>query len=349
MILLEPNTVPRRVLVSVLLLVSACVHPVDAFHCTSSDQCSNGGICQTTGFCSFADTECPSGQRYGTASGALGDSCVGEEQIGGEPPSCDPAKPFGTPVLVEGVASSTEDASMRLSADEKTAYFFSARSGTKLLYTASRTSVTAAFHDVAVLANVNTDNQYNPVISADGLTLFFASYRASGVGDNDIYQATRSSLTADFANTRLAPNVNTAASEVMPFVTRDSTTMYFVRTTLTTGDTVFRAVGSVSRGFTNPTPVPELDGPTNDADPVLSADGLTVFWATDRPGGLGDLDVWQGHRSSPTAAFGELAPVASVNSAAFDAPSDVSADGCRLYMTSIRDGRPAIFVATRPP
>lgn len=337
-------------------MFSACVRPVDAFLCSSSDQCTSNGVCQTTtGFCSFQDGDCASGQRYAPASGALGGVCVGEEprpgSDAGAPVACDPTKPFGAPMpaLVAPIASTAEDASMRLTADEKTAYFFSARSGMQLLYTVSRVSATAPFANLAVLENVNTGNQYNPAISPDGFTLFFASYRASGLGDNDIYQATRTSLTASFGDTRLALNVNSSASEVQPYVTRDGTTMYFVRTGMGGGDTVFRAVGSVTRGFTNPAAVPELDGPTNDSDPVLSADGLTVFWATDRPPGLGDLDVWQAHRATLADPFTDLAPVASVNSAAFDSPSDVSVDGCRLYMTSKRDGSSAIYVATRPP
>jgi len=303
-------------------------------------------MCQATGFCSFDDSSCPTGQRYGAASGDLGGLCVGAS-ASGEPPPCDPTQPFGTPVLVPGIASSTEDASLRLSPDEKTAYFFSARSGTKLLYTASRSQVSAPFGNVEVLANVNTDNQYNPTITADGLDLLFASFRAGGAGDNDIYQATRSSATGDFTNTRLAPNVNTAASEVQPYVTRDGTTMYFVRTVPGAGDTVFRAVGSVTRGFTNPGAVAELDGQTNDGDPVPSADGLTLYWATDR-GASGELDVWEAHRATTAMSFGDFAPVRSVNSPALDAPTDVSADGCRLYLTSARDGRIAIYMATRP-
>jgi hypothetical protein len=337
-------------------MVSACVRPVDAFLCASSEQCTSNGVCQpTTGFCSFQDGDCASGQRYGAASGALGGICVGAEprpgSDGGAPMACDPSKPFAAPVpaLVAPIASTGEDASMRVTADEKTAYFFSARSGMKLLYTASRVSPTAAFANLAVLENVNTGNQYNPAISPDGLTLFFASYRAVGLGDNDIYQATRTSPTGSFGDTRLALNVNSSASEVQPYVTRDGTTLYFVRTGMGSGDTVFRAVGSVTRGFTNPAAVAELHGPTNDSDPVVSADGLTVFWATDRPPGLGDLDIWQAHRASLAEAFTGLAPVTSVNSPAFDSPSDVSVDGCRLYMTSMRDGRPAIYVATRPP
>ena len=337
-------------------MVSGCVRPVDAFLCSSSEQCTSEGVCQaTTGFCSFQDGDCPSGQRYGAASGALGGVCVGAESRpgsdGGEPVACDPSKPFGAPVpaLVPPVASTSEDASLRVTADEKTAYFFSARSGKKLLYTASRVSATAPFANLAVLENVNTGDQYNPAISPDGLTLFFASYRANGLGDNDIFQATRTSLTGSFGDTRLAPNVNSSASEVQPYVTRDGTTMYFVRTGMGSGDTVFRAVGSVTRGFTNPAAVPELDGPTNDSDPVVSADQLTVFWATDRTPSLGDLDIWQAHRASLADPFTGLGPVAGINSAAFDSPSDVSVDGCRLYLTSMRDGHPAIYVATRPP
>ena len=79
----------------------------------------------------------------------------------------------------------------------------------------------------------------------------------------------------------------------------------------------------------------------------FAADGLTLYWASDRPGGMGDLDVWQARRTSTSAAFGDLAPVSSVNTAGADAPSDVSTDGCRLYLTSTRAGLTGIYVATR--
>lgn len=208
--------------------------------------------------------------------------------------------------------------------------------------------MTAAFSNVSVLANVNMGDQYNPTISADGLTLFFASYRSNGIGDNDIYQATRASIANDFNNIRVSPDVNTAASEVQPYLTRDSTTLYFVRATAA-AQAVFRAMGSATVGFANPSIVSELHGPTNDTDPVLSADGLTMFWGSDRPGGMGDVDVWQAQRTTPSGVFGELVPITSVNTAGFDSPSDISADGCRLYITSTRGGRTGVYVATRPP
>lgn len=261
--------------------------------------------------------------------------------------ACDLARPFANPVLVDGVASTSLDACMRLSPDERTAYFFSARSGRQLLYTAHRAQVTDPFSDVVALANVNSGEQYNPAISADGLTLLFASFRAGGVGDNDIYLATRNAGTDDFVNQRVLPNVNTLGSEVQPYVTHDSTTLYFVRTVASRA-TIFRAIGSVTGGFLDPAAVPEVAGPTNDSDPVQAADGLTLYWASDRPGGRGDLDVWQAQRSSLSEPFRDPAPVASVNELGLDAPSDVSEDGCRLYLTSTRGGRTGIYVATRP-
>jgi len=268
-----------------------------------------------------------------------------------EPPlGCDLTKPFGAGVPVEGLASSGEDASLRLLPDEKTAYFFSSRTGNQLLYTANRGRVADPFQNLAPLANVNTANQYNPAITADGSTLLFASFRPTGVGDNDLYQAARDPVTGDFVDPHPMPNVNTAASEVQPYVTHDGNTLYFVRT-VSAHTTIFRASGSVTGGFRNAAPVPEVAGPTNDSDPVQSADGLTLFWSSDRPGalgGTGDFDVWQAKRATRSDPFGTATPVTSVNTFGLDAPSDVSENGCRLYLTSTRNGHTGIYVATRP-
>jgi len=61
-----------------LVLLAGCVKPVDIFACETSDQCTIGGACQAaTGFCSFTDNSCESGQRYGDAAGdGLANTCV---------------------------------------------------------------------------------------------------------------------------------------------------------------------------------------------------------------------------------------------------------------------------------
>lgn len=58
---------------------TACVSPASVFTCETSDQCTTGGTCQPTGFCSFADATCPDGQRYGEAAGGgFAGQCVGD-------------------------------------------------------------------------------------------------------------------------------------------------------------------------------------------------------------------------------------------------------------------------------
>jgi hypothetical protein len=48
-----------------------------AFHCATSDQCG-AGTCEPEGFCSFPDSTCASGRRFGELGGSLAGVCVGE-------------------------------------------------------------------------------------------------------------------------------------------------------------------------------------------------------------------------------------------------------------------------------
>lgn len=80
----------------------------------------------------------------------------------------------------------------------------------------------------------------------------------------------------------------------------------------------------------------ELNTASNDGCPILSPDGLSLFMATNRPGGLGGQDIWVAKRKSVTAPWG--APVnlgAPVNSAADDfCPDPVIGKG--LFFVSKR-------------
>jgi hypothetical protein len=58
----------------VALLSAGCLRATE-YRCTSSDQCGTGGTCQTSGYCSFADSSC--GERYGAQAGPYANQCVG--------------------------------------------------------------------------------------------------------------------------------------------------------------------------------------------------------------------------------------------------------------------------------
>ncbi len=59
---------------------SGCLRDIRdiVFHCDSEHQCGAGGTCEPTGLCSFPDSACPAGRRYGSLAGDLAGQCVAE-------------------------------------------------------------------------------------------------------------------------------------------------------------------------------------------------------------------------------------------------------------------------------
>ena len=51
----------------------------------------------------------------------------------------------------------------------------------------------------------------------------------------------------------------------------------------------------------------EVNTASNDGCPIQAPDGLSLYMATNRPGGVGGIDIWVAHRSSTDEGFG--APV----------------------------------------
>jgi hypothetical protein len=76
-----------------------------------------------------------------------------------------------------------------------------------------------------------------------------------------------------------------------------------------------------------------------DAWPSISADGLMLFLASNRPGGYGNPDLWVSRRRTTTDPWGppvNLGP--KINSAAIDHGGMIAADGSTLYFDSMRPG-----------
>ena len=78
-----------RLVIACLVLAGCKV--TGTFTCDTSDQCraSTGpGVCDVeTGFCTFADADCPSGSRYADNAGmGLAGRCTGEVPLVDAPP-----------------------------------------------------------------------------------------------------------------------------------------------------------------------------------------------------------------------------------------------------------------------
>lgn len=84
---------------------------------------------------------------------------------------------------------------------------------------------------------------------------------------------------------------------------------------------------------------PVVNSPAIDFTPEISRDGLSLYFASTRPGGFGATDLWVSQRASPDEPWGtpvNLGP--TINSAGPDAAPYLSRDGHRLYFASGRPG-----------
>jgi hypothetical protein len=71
----------RALLLVVVVSSAACLRPTE-FKCMNDTDCSaSGAVCESTGYCSFADPNCVGGRRYGDFSGSAAGTCVGSIDI----------------------------------------------------------------------------------------------------------------------------------------------------------------------------------------------------------------------------------------------------------------------------
>ena len=82
-----------------------------------------------------------------------------------------------------------------------------------------------------------------------------------------------------------------------------------------------------------------INSPFRDTGPAISADGLSLYFDSDRPGGLGGRDFWVSQRASVDDAWGTPVNLgATINSPLVDAQPSFSPDGHRMFFTSTRSG-----------
>lgn len=82
---------------------------------------------------------------------------------------------------------------------------------------------------------------------------------------------------------------------------------------------------------------PELNTAYNDGCPILSPDGLSLYFASNRPGGLGGQDIWVAHRRNVHLGWGPPVNLgAPVNSAVDDFCPAPTRDH-RMFFVSRRD------------
>jgi Tol biopolymer transport system component len=302
------------------------------------------------------------GMAGGGGNGGLGGLGGGLAGAGGGPAGagggagCDLTKPFGEPVLVPVINSTFDEYAIWLTRDGLSAVVASNRSdlggpGDYDLYRTTRSAINGDFGLPTLLRNVNTANaETRPVLSPNGLNLFFSSDRPRSGTGYDVYVSSRPNLSADFGAPALVAAASSAVSDLLHSVTADGQYLYFDRPVSGTGRDIF--VMNLTTGGT-PTPVPELNSQYDEGHAILSDDLLTVYFASTRiglstSGGSAAANILTAHRSTPTGSFTNLALVSELNTDSADIPSYLSPDGCTIYLDSDRSGRLHLWVAVKP-
>ena len=141
----------------------------------------------------------------------------------------------------------------------------------------------------------------------------------------------------------LGPPINTPSNDGHPSISLDGLTLFF--SSDRPGGYGSRDLWVTTRSATSePWSEPLNLGPTvnsssSDHGPSISADGLELFFQSNRSGGQGDQDTWVTTRTTTSDPWSEpvnLGP--GLNGSASDGVPDISADGLMLFFRSYGEG-----------
>ena len=141
--------------------------------------------------------------------------------------------------------------------------------------------------------------------------------------------------------TNLGPVVNSRYYDGSPCISADGLSLYFDSLRPDgAGDwdiwVTNRETTDSEWGVPEMLPLP-INTKYGESGPCISADGLTLYFASSRPGGQGSFDLWVTARETTDESWGEPTNMGpTINSRSQDNHPCISADGQLLYFDSAR-------------
>jgi Tol biopolymer transport system component len=205
-----------------------------------------------------------------------------------------------------------------------------------------------------LVPNVNSEfTDFGPGISKDGRSLYFGSDRPGGFGNTDLWVSQRVSITDPWGPPiNLGSTINTNAGELVPAFSRDGHWMFFNsdRPGSYGGLDVWASFRrNTHDDFAWTAPV-NLGANINRAGLDAGAsylasddedrdgdDGALLFFGSDKPGGLGLVDLYVSTKDS-SGAFGPPVQISELNTSFTEQRPTIRHDGLEIFFYSNRPG-----------
>ncbi|HEX4130053.1 MAG TPA: protein kinase [Pirellulales bacterium] len=241
------------------------------------------------------------------------------------------------------------DADPAISGDGLTLIFSSPRSGTLGnldLWITLRKSVDEPFGTPQNLGPAinSTSNENGCRLSADGLTLTFASDRDDSKKMFQLFQSTRPSRAASFGPATPLTALNSTNQDLYAALSGDGrlAVLSSARSGGGGGHDIWQATreGPLAE-FTAPTPLgPPVNSTAIESGPWISADGRVLLFHRKTNSSANDGEIWMAVRPSPSEPFAEPLLVEPPISLAryHEGGASVTADGRLIFFSSSRPG-----------
>lgn len=193
--------------------------------------------------------------------------------------------------------------------------------------------------------NVNTDEyEYFPVLTADEQTLVFTKNKQRGTSGGFVtgYQEDFYSSKADGEGgwsraLNLGPPLNTDLNEGAQTITADGSQMVYTGCNRRGGKGDCDLYIAKRKGSKWGRPE-NMDSPINtskwETQPSISADGKTLYFVSNRPGGFGGADIWISNLAPNGAWTNPRNLGEKINTAGWEETPFIHPDGKTLYFTS---------------
>jgi hypothetical protein len=242
------------------------------------------------------------------------------------------------PPIPELNPAGTSNFSPTVSSDELYMVFASTRpggSGGYDLYETSRASVLVPWSppvNIAVLNSINDD--YEPNLAIDGLTLLFVSTRAGGIGTSDIYVSTRPTTTSPWGPPANLGGPINAAGIVNddPYLSENQLTLFYTRTTA--GDVWSATRPAIGLPFNAPAVFAPIASTAFDHSPAVEGNGDLLFFSSTRAGGTtGSSDFYMITRDPVTGLYSAPLGIAALNTIDWDSNLSIGRTTGTLFIS----------------